>query len=135
MSDDAGQTVFVILVAIALLGQALVLLAIYFEVRLLVRQVKTILDNCREPIRAVLANTVEVSRILRKQSIEADALLTEAMNRAHVHVDRWDSMLAATTRKTEAAAKGAARGLHAPFREMSAVVRGVREGLRVLFSR
>jgi hypothetical protein len=153
MAHEGLLTVFVIVTALAVVMQAAVLYAMFRVLKLMFGTVQRIdsdfknhinpvLDSvravttaAREPMSAILANLNEVTVLLRRRAVDADALAADVMQRARVETVRIDELLAATLERLERAADAAERGVLVPVRELAALITGLRQGFAFFFSR
>ncbi len=152
MAHDTLLTIFVIVAALALAGQAVVLLAVYLRLRNvpqqiedirrdlkqqidpIVQSVAEILANSREPVRTITTNLAEISNILRERAGRVDLLLADVLERSRAQIIRVDQLFTSLTEKVETTAEKVERGVAVPLQEVSAVVAGVRAGLDIFFS-
>jgi len=153
MEQNAGLTVALILVALAVLMQAGVTIAIWLAVRKVPGQVEAfradvkqrfdplaqsiteIVSNAREPLRAITTNLAEISLMLRERTSDVDGLVAELVDRSRAQVIRMDRMVSDLVQKVEITSEAVQRGVLAPIQEVSAVIKGMQAGLDFLFSR
>lgn len=153
MDQNIGLTVALILVAVAVLMQAWVMLAIWLALRKVPAQIESvrsdvkqrldpltqsaleIVQNSREPLRVITANLAEISQILRDRTTSADRLAAELLDKSRLQIARVDLMVSDLVEKVESTADSVQKGVLGPIQEVSAVVKGVRSGLEFLFSR
>jgi hypothetical protein len=153
MEQNTGLTVALILVAIAVLMQAGSMLGIWLAVRKLPGQIENvrvdvkqrldplaqsaleIVNNSREPLRAISANLVEISQMLRDRTTSADQVAAELLDKSRLQIVRVDRMVTDLVEKVETTADSVQKGVLGPIQEVSAVVKGVRSGLEFLFRR
>jgi hypothetical protein len=153
MEHNAGLTIALILVAVAVLMQAVAMIGIWLEVRKipgqveavrtevkqrldpLVESVTEIVSNAREPLRTITSNLADISKILRERTADADALVAELVDKSRAQVIRVDQMVSDLVRKVETTSDAVQRGVLAPMQEVSAVIAGMRAGLEFLFTR
>jgi len=152
MAHDTVLTIFVFVAALALFGQAAVMVGLYFSMRDIPRQIEDIrrsvkermdpladalremVTSSREPVRIVTANLAEISQVLRERTSSVDALLADVLERSRAQIIRADQLFTNLTQRVEAAADKVERGVTVPLQEVSAVVAGVRTGLDFFFS-
>jgi hypothetical protein len=152
MTHDTVLTIFVMIAALALAGQAAVMLGLYIRLRNvptqienirrdieqrvdpIARAVSEILSSSREPVRTITSNLAEISRLLRERATSVDLVVADALEKSRAQIVRVDRLITDLTQKVETTADVVARGVVAPAQEVSAVVAGVRTGLEVLFS-
>jgi len=153
MEQNTGLTVALILVAIAVLMQAVAMLGIWLAVRKVPGQIESvrsdvkqrldpltqsaleIVNNSREPLRIITANLAEISRMLRDRTSDADQVAAELLDKSRAQIVRVDQMVSELVEKVETTADAVQKGVLGPIQEVSAVVKGVRSGLEFLFSR
>jgi methyl-accepting chemotaxis protein len=153
MQENIGVTVALLLVAIAVLMQASAMVAIWVSMRKavgqiegvrsdvkqrldpIVQSVQEIVNNSRDPLRTIATNLSEVSQILRNRTAEADKVAAELLDKTRSQIVRADRMVSDLVDKVENTADTVQKGVLAPIREVSAVVKGVRSGMEFLFSR
>jgi ABC-type transporter Mla subunit MlaD len=153
MEQSAGLTIALILVALAVLMQAGVMIAIWLALRKipgqieavradvkqrldpLVQSVTEIVSNGREPLRAIGTNLAEISKMLRERTGDVDALVAELVDKSRAQVIRMDRMVSDLVQKVETTTEAVQRGVLVPVQEVSAVLKGFQAGLEFLFSR
>ena len=153
MEQNAGLTIVLILVALAVLMQAGVLIAIWLVLRKLpgqieavradvkqrldplVQSVTEIVSNAREPLRVVGTNLAEISKVLRERTSDVDALVTELVDKSRAQLIRMDRMITDLVQKVETTSEAVQQGVLVPVQEVSAVLKGFQAGLEFLFSR
>jgi methyl-accepting chemotaxis protein len=152
MAHDTLLTVFVIIAALALAGQAAAMLGLYLSLRDVPRQiedirrnvserfgpladsVKEIVSTSREPVRTITSNLAEISQVLRERASSVDLVVADVLEKSRAQVIRVDRLITDLTQKVETTANAVERGVMGPAQEVSAVVAGVRTGLEFLFS-
>jgi ABC-type transporter Mla subunit MlaD len=153
MVQNAGLTIALILVALAVLMQAGAMIGIWLAVRKLPGQVEAIradvkqrldplaqslteiVSSAREPLRAITTNMAEISKMLRERTSDVDALVAELVDKSRAQVIRVDQMVSDLVKKVETTSDAVQRGVLAPMQEVSAVIKGMQAGLEFLFSR
>ena len=153
MAHEDLLTAFVIVTALAVVMQAALLLGLVLTCRRLLavsmrieadfkqhvnpmlESVRGITAAVREPINAVLVNLTEITGLVRRRAVTADAVAAELLERARVDVARLDDLFTATLDRVERAAEATERGVLTPVRELSALLAGVRRGLGYFFAR
>jgi hypothetical protein len=152
MAHDTLLTIFVIVAALALAGQAAVMVGLYISLRDVPRQIEDIrrsvkeridplaelaremLAGSREPVLTITANLAEISQVLRERTSSVDQVLAEVLEKSRAQIIRLDQLITSLTHKVETIADAAERRLIAPVQEVSAVLAGVRTSLQFLFS-
>lgn len=153
MEQNTALTVTLILVAVAVLMQAGAMVGIWLTIRKVSTQVEgiradvkqrldplsqsvlEIVNNSRDPLRAITADIAGISRMLRERATNVDAVVAELADRSRMQIIRVDQMVSGLVEKVENTADAVQRGVLAPLQEVSAVIKGVRSGLEFLFSR
>lgn len=153
MAHEDLLTAFVIVTALAVVMQAGLLLGMFLVSRRIlsaamrmesgikdhlnpmVDSIHSVTTAAREPISTILSNLTEVTDLLRKRAVSADAVAAELLERARVDVVRVDELFAGILGRVERAAESAERGVLGPVREISALVAGIRRGFGYFFSR
>ena len=153
MANNHALTVVLFLVAVAVLMQGGAMVGIWLAIRRMQREVEAvradlkqrldpltqsvgeILTNSREPVRAIVTNLAEISRILRDRTSRVDEAVGELVDRSRLQIIRVDQMVSDLVQKIETTADTVQRSVLSPIHEVSAVVKGVRSGLEFLFSR
>jgi len=153
MEQNAGLTIALILVALAVLMQAGAMIGIWLAVRKIPGQVEgvradvkqrldplaasvtEIVNNSREPLRAITTNLAEISKMLRERTGDVDALVAELVDKSRTQVLRVDQMVSDLVKKVETTSEVVQRGVLVPIQEFSAVIKGMQAGLEFLFSR
>ncbi len=146
-------TTILVLVAVALVLQALSMVGIWRSIERLDREVEglrsdirqhldplaqavaAILADSREPIRTITTNLAEVSRVLRDRAGQVDRVVEELVERSRLQIIRVDQMATELVTKVESTVDAVQRQVMKPIQEASAVLQGVRSGLQFLFSR
>ncbi len=153
MELNTEVAVALILVALAVLMQAGAMLGIWLATRKMLSQVEgvradvkqrldpltqsvlEIVNNSREPVRAISANLADISQMLRDRTANADQVAAELLDKSRLQIARVDRLVTDLVEKVETTADSVQQGVLAPIREVSAVVKGVRSGLEFLFRR
>ena len=152
MPNNTLLTIFVIIAALALAGQATAMLGLYLSLRNLPRQiedirrvvkdrvdpladsVREILASSRDPVHALTTNLAEISHVVRERASSVDLLLADVLEKSRAQIIRVDQLITNLAQKVETTANAVERRVMAPAQEVSAVVAGVRTGLEFLFS-
>jgi len=153
MEHNAGLTVALILVALAVLMQAGAMIGLWLVVRKIPGQIEAvradtkqrldplaqtvagIVSDAREPLRAITSNLADISMMLRERTTDVDELVAELVDKSRAQIIRVDQMVAELVEKVETTSDAVQRGVLAPMQEVSAVIKGMRAGLEFLFSR
>ncbi len=153
MQQTTGLTIVLFLVAVAILIQAGMTIAIWLALRTipgkveaardnskqrfdpLVQSVTGILTDAREPLRAITTNLAEISKMLRERTSDVDGLVAKLVDKSRAQVIRTDRMVSDLVQKVETSSDAVQRGVLAPIQEVSAIIKGMQAGLEFLFSR
>ncbi len=153
MGHNPVMTVFVIVAAIALLIQAAILVALFLVVRRVLGEVMDlarrygeisvqtgqlvaeILTASREPVKSIVINFAEISRIVRDRAAALDLTLAAVLERTKFQAERADQMITSALEKIDSTMNTIQRGVLSPLHEVSAVFKGVEAGFDFLFGR
>lgn len=145
--------IFVGLVALALIVQAIALvimaigaakarrrvLAIAEEMRV---KALPVLDSTQEFIKGyapklmtLAENLVETSNVVRKQATQFDATMTDLNNKARVQTARADEIVTSILAGTAEVVNSVQNGIRVPVREFNGWMNGLKAGLDVLVGR
>src|SRR5215467_3824800 len=134
---------FVALVAVAVALQAILLAAIYFQVRQtskrveqvsrelqervypLITKIQAIVEDVHPRISTMFSETAEITRLAKVQVQRADRLLTEAADRLRLQIVHVDQILTGALGTVEEASSKIRRSFLGPLQSIVAVVRGV----------
>jgi hypothetical protein len=139
--------VFVALVAIAVALQAIVLLAIYVQLRRttqrveqvshevqqrvlpLILRVQMLVEETQPRISSMLADSAEVTRLARAQMQRVDRVFGEAADRLRLQLIHADQILSGALDSVEETSTQIRRTVLGPLNSIIAVVRGVQTGI------
>ena len=93
---------------------------------------RSTLDEARPKIRAMIAQTLEITTMARDQAARIDALVNETTERARVQIDRIDVMVGDTVDRVQETTAAVQNTILKPVREVNGVVSGVRAAISVL---
>lgn len=141
------MTVCVALVALALLVQAAVVVALYGKSKALIEIVTRIVpkveallestrvavDDGKKLIDDVTVRTNDILDATRKQLARVDEVLEDASARARVQLDQAEMVLDDAMRRTQQTIAVVHSGIMKPLREIQAVTDGVRAAIGFLF--
>jgi hypothetical protein len=135
--------VFVVIAAIALLGQALALLGLF----MVARDVRTKLLGSWPQIESIIAaskrtveqaehhlgiignSSVTILDVTKQQLVRVDELLSDASMRAKVQLERAEMVLDDTMTRVQQTVGIVQRGVLSPIREVHGIVSGLRTAL------
>src|SRR5271157_2766293 len=119
MEQTTGLTITLILVAVAVLMQAGMTIAIWLGLRKIPGQVEAARDNfkqrfdpllqsvtetvtnAREPLRAITTNLAEISKMLRDRTRDVDGQVAKLVDKSRAQVIRTDRMVSDLVEKVE----------------------------------
>jgi len=138
---------FIVIATIAIVIQMAILLAMFVQMRIAVRQftriatqlqaridpillrTNRILEDSEDRIRSIMGDAAELTRLARSQAQKVDRVFTDAVERLRVQVIRADQILTGTLEVIEDAGSTFRSKLWQPFQQASAVLKGVKAGL------
>lgn len=156
MASDTALTIFVGITAIAFLGQAIGVILIYRRISETTQRVhelsgevqkkissvaEDVADVTRtfkplgEHLQTITANLVSISHTARVRTEDVDAFLGETTRTLRAQLGQINEVFTQTTLRFEDTANRVQRGIIAPVNEISAMVKGLRAGFGLLFSR
>jgi ABC-type transporter Mla subunit MlaD len=153
MEQNAGLTIALILIALAVLMQAGAMIGLWLAIRKIPAQIEAvradlkqrldplaqsvteIVSDAREPLRTITTNLADISKMLRERTTDVDALVAELVDKSRAQVMHVDQMVSDLVKKVETTSDAVQRGVLVPLQEVSAVIKGMRAGLEFLFSR
>jgi len=143
--------IFTAVTALAVLLQALVLLAIYLALRKtlgklhavtdevkgqvlpLVASTKSLIDDISPKLKVATSNLTEVSQTLRQQATHLNGTVESLLDKTNAQVSRVDEMVTAAFDAVDHAARTIEGAVSVPVRRVSGIVNGVRTGVEVFF--
>jgi hypothetical protein len=136
-------TFFVGLTALAIVSQAVVLLAIYLLSKRLSEQVERFMRETREmmvPLRSIAenlktasANIVEIGMSARDQFRRVEAMVTDTGEALNVQLKRFDEVSRDVMERINQTAEIVQDSVVRPAREIAAVTKGFSRGLGAFF--
>lgn len=144
---------FIVIAGVAILVQAVMLTALFFELRQLSKRMETFTDDLRTRLTPILTRTqflledaqpkiselvadaAHVVYLARAQAQKFDRIFTEASDRLRGQLVRADRILTGTLEAVEDAGMKFRSGVWKPMQRASALIQGIRVGLDVLRSR
>jgi uncharacterized protein YoxC len=155
-STEIILVVFIGLVALALLVQGIALIVISRKVRdiaarfdalstKLTKQVDALtlqaesllgmMKSTTEKVRAVQESVTAITSVVHHRVVEVDAFINEATDLARLQMARLQDVIETTARRIDETIDTLQNAVIVPITEAYAIVRGIRSGLNVLFSR
>lgn len=144
---------FVGMVAIALVAQAIALMAIAFgalkagkraldivdDMRTkmipMVESTHEMLQDARPKVKVITENLVETSYIVRSKAQEFDVTAGEVNSRARAQIARVDGMVTSVLNATSEITDNLQKAVKVPVREFNGLVNGLKAGIDVLVGR
>ena len=146
------MSIFVLLTGLAVLLQALVLLAMYLAMRKsterfeeLANDVKTklmptvtqaqeMMTILRPKVETIVENLSETTTTLRSELRRVDSAVNDAVDRARLQVIRVDELLSRTLDRVEETSDMVHKTVISPVRQLSGLLQAITVGLEFLFS-
>ncbi len=153
VNNETLLLAFVALAGVAMLGQAIILLALYLGLRKTAKSLTEQLEELRLSVVPALAETKDfLARVgpkiesvttdlagltqgLRAQSAELQATSAEIMERARHQAIRMDAMLTHVLDSADRAGGFVAEVINLPMRQLSAIAASIKAALGVLCAR
>lgn len=141
---------FIVVATIAIVVQMAILLAMFIQMRLAIRQftriasqfqmridpilvrVNRILEDSEDRIASIMGDAAELTRLARSQAQKVDRVFTDAAERLRIQVLRADHILTGALEVVEEAGSTFRRRLWQPFNQISAIIKGLKAGLDVI---
>jgi hypothetical protein len=143
---------FVVVTALAIVVQAVVLIALFIALRRtaaqvektvadfnakvtpLVSQVQTLVDEISPRITGIVVDASEISRLARGEAQKLDRILSEALERVRLQMIHVDHILTGAMEAVEEAGSHLRNTVWAPVVKATALIRGVQAGIDFLRS-
>jgi hypothetical protein len=150
---ETWVAVFVIVAAAAIVLQAGLLMAMFFQTRRtmdrmerftsdlesklgpILSRVQILLEDTQPKISEMVADAAHVVYLARAQAQKVDRVFTEASDRLRGQVVRADRILTGALEAVEDAGAKFSHGVWRPVQKVSALMQGIRVGLDLLRSR
>ena len=144
---EAWMPFFVALVAVAVALQAILLAAIYIQLRRtsrhieqvtrqlqetvypLIARIQAVVEDVQPRIATMFAETAEITRLAKTQVQRVDRIFTEAEDRLRLQLVHVDQILTGALGTVEDASTKIRRSFIGPLQSIVAVVRGVQTGI------
>ncbi|HKV06483.1 MAG TPA: hypothetical protein VJO53_15410 [Candidatus Acidoferrales bacterium] len=138
---------FILIAAMAIVVQMVILLAIFLQVRVAIRnftriasqfqarvdpillRTNRILEDSEDRIASITGDAAELMRLARSQAQKVDRVFTDAVERLRIQVVRADHILTGTLEVIEEAGSTFRSKLWRPVHQASAVLKGLKAGL------
>ena len=138
-------TLFVVLTALAVITQAVVLIAIYLNSKRLGEQVDRFIRETREVmvsvrsitenLRVASGNLVDIGVSAREQFRRVETMVTETGEALHIQIERLDQAGRNVVERINETAEVVQDSVIRLFREISALAKGITRGLEAFLFR
>src|SRR2546430_1476308 len=150
---ETWVAVFVVVAAVAILVQAAILVAMFFQMRRtaermerftsdlesrlgpILSRVQTLLEETQPKISEMIADAAHVVYLARGQAQKVDRVFTEASDRLRGQLVRADRILTGALEAVEDAGTKFSTSVWRPVHKVSALMQGIKVGLDLLRSR
>ena len=147
---DPWLKIFIVLAAVAIIGQMLILLGMFLQVKSMNERMTRIATDLHARIDPILSrlhmvveevgpqissaaeNAAEITRLARAQTEKIDRVFTEAIDRLRMQVLRADQILTGAIEEIESAGTEFKASVLRPVRQATAFVKGIKAGLDFL---
>src|SRR6266853_1995557 len=126
---ESWMPYFVVVTAVAVVLQAIVLVALFLQLRRTAARVQILVEDVSPRVSGIVADAAELTRLARGQAQKVDRILTETMERLRLQLIHVDQIL---TGAMEAVEEGGSRlrdPVWGPVGKASAIIRGIQTGL------
>jgi hypothetical protein len=138
---------FIVIATIAIVIQMAILLAMFLQIRVAIREftriaghlqarvdpillrTNRILEDSEDRIRSIMGDAAEITRTARSQAQKVDRVFTDAVERLRIQVVRADHILTGTLEVIENAGSTIRGTVWGPIQQATAVLRGIKAGL------
>jgi hypothetical protein len=150
---ETWVAVFVIVAAVAIVLQATILVAMFFQMRRttermerftsdlesrlspILTRVQILLEDTQPKISEMVADAAHVVYLARAQAQKVDRVFTEASDRLRGQLVRADRILTGALETVEDAGSKFSHNVWKPMQRVSAIVQGIKVGIDLLRSR
>src|SRR5690242_2569160 len=150
---ETWVAVFVIVAAVAIVVQAGILIAMFFQTRRtmermerftsdlesrlspILSRVQTLLEDTQPKIAEMVADAAHVVYLARAQAQKVDRVFTEASDRLRGQLVRADRILTGALEAVEDAGSKFTHSVWRPVQKVSALMQGIKVGIDLLRSR
>ena len=144
---ESWMPFFVVVTALAVVLQAIILIALFVQLRRtaaqveqtvtdlnnkltpLISRVQMVVDDVSPRITGIVADASEITRLARGEAQKVDRILSEALERLRLQLIHVDHILTGAMEAMEEAGSRMRRSVWAPVARATAVVRGVQAGI------
>jgi hypothetical protein len=138
---------FIVIAAIAIVIQMAILLAMFVQLQVAIKnftQIATqlqaridpiltrtnrILEDSEDRIRSIMGDAAEVTRVARSQAQKVDRIFTDSIERLRLQIIRADQILTGTLEVIEDTGSTLRSKVWEPINRVSAVLKGVKAGI------
>ena len=149
---DPWLKFFIVLAAVAIIGQMLILLGMFLQVKSMNERMTRIATDLQSKVDPILSrlhlmveevgpqissaasDAAEIASLARAQTEKIDRVFTEAVDRLRMQVLRADQILTGALEEIEEAGTELKKNVLRPVRQATAFVRGIKAGLDFLRS-
>jgi hypothetical protein len=144
---ESWMPLFVIVTAIAVVLQAVILIALFVQMRRtaavvertvsdlntkitpLIARLQVVVEDISPRISGIVADAAEITRLARSEAQKADRILSEALERLRMQLIHVDHILTGAMEAVEEAGSRMRQTVWAPVVKATAVLRGVQAGI------
>jgi hypothetical protein len=144
---ESWMPLFVIVTALAVVLQAVILIALFVQMRRtaaivertvsdlntkitpLIARVQVVVEDISPRISGIVADAAEITRLARSEAQKADRILSEALERLRMQLIHVDHILTGAMEAVEDAGSRMRQSVWAPVVKATAVLRGVQAGI------
>ena len=144
---ESWMPLFVVVASVAIVFQAVLLGAMFFQLRRTIRRaeqiaddfqtrlmpilgrVQTLVEDAQPKISSMLSDATEITRAARNQVQRVDRVMVEAVDRLRLQLVHADQILTGALETIEDTGAKLRKTLWGPVQSASAVVRGIQVGL------
>jgi hypothetical protein len=149
---ESWMPFFVVVTALAILLQAVILIALFVQMRRtaslvertvadlngklspLIARVQVVVEDVGPRISGIVADASEITRLARSEAQRVDRILSEALERLRLQLIHVDHILTGAMEALEDAGSRVRQTVWAPVSKATAVFRGVQAGIDFLRS-
>jgi hypothetical protein len=147
---ESWMPLFVIVTALAVVLQAIILIALFVQMRRtaaavertisdlntkvtpLIARVQVVVDDISPRITGIVADAAEITRLARSEAQKADRILSEALERLRMQLIHVDHILTGAMEAVEETGSRMRQAVWTPVVRATAVLRGVQAGIDFL---
>jgi hypothetical protein len=144
---ESWMPFFVIVTALAVVLQAVILIALFLQLRRtaarveqttadlnarlapILSRVQLLVEDVSPRISGIVSDASEISRLTRSQAQKVDRILTETLERVRLQLIHVDQILTGTMEAVEEAGSRLRQTVWGPVVKATALVRGIQTGL------